>query len=68
MVTLFTGGATLTFPLYIAGSFQREIPPQIHVLSTLVLALSLALLTLSLRRGPGAPGAQEAPENPPPLR
>jgi spermidine/putrescine transport system permease protein len=68
VVTLFTGGATLTFPLYIAGSFQREIPPQIHVLSTLVLALSLALLALSLRRGPGAPGAQEAQENPPPLR
>ena len=68
VVTLFTGGATLTFPLYIAGSFQREIPPQIHVLSTLVLALSLALLALSLRRGPGAPGAQEAPENSPPLR
>ena len=68
VVTLFTGGTTLTFPLYIAGSFQREIPPQIHVLSTLVLALSLALLALSLRRGPGAPGAQEAPKDPPLLR
>ncbi|MFO0038024.1 MAG: ABC transporter permease [Synechococcaceae cyanobacterium] len=55
VVTLFTGGSTLTFPLYIAGSFQRAIPPQIHVLSTVVLLLSLALLALSLRQAPGAP-------------
>ncbi len=55
VITLFTGGATLTFPLYIAGSLLREIPPQIHVLSTLVLLVSLALLALSLRR----PAVQE---------
>jgi spermidine/putrescine transport system permease protein len=50
VITLFTGGSTLTFPLYIAGSLLREIPPQIHVLSTLVLLVSLALLAPSLRR------------------
>lgn len=52
VVALFTGGSTVTFPLYIAGSLQREIPPQIHVLSTLVLLLSLALLALSLAETP----------------
>lgn len=61
VVALFTGGTTVTFPLYIAGSFQRQIPPQIHVLSTLVLALSLGLLALSLRRGPGATGREDPP-------
>ncbi len=50
VITLFTGGSTLTFPLYIAGSLLREIPPQIHVLSTLVLLVSLALLAPSLRQ------------------
>jgi spermidine/putrescine transport system permease protein len=54
VVALFTGGSTVTFPLYIAGSLQREIPPQIHVLSTLVLLLSLGLLALSLRGGSGS--------------
>ena len=67
VVTLFTGGSTLTFPLYIAGSFQRAIPPQIHVLSTVVLLLSLALLALSLRRRPGVAAEQDRPQPPPPL-
>jgi spermidine/putrescine transport system permease protein len=49
VITLFTGGSTVTFPLYIAGSLQREIPPQIHVLSTLVLLASVLLLLPSLR-------------------
>jgi ABC-type spermidine/putrescine transport system permease subunit II len=39
----------VTLPLYIAGAFQREIAPQIQVLSTLVLLVSAALLALGLR-------------------
>jgi spermidine/putrescine transport system permease protein len=57
VVALFTGGSTVTFPLYIAGSLQREIPPQIHVLSTWILLLSLGLLALSLRGAETPPGA-----------
>ena len=50
IITAFTAGETITFPLYIAGAFQREISPQIHVLATLVLLVSVALLGLAVGR------------------
>lgn len=49
VVSSFTAGDLVTLPLYIAGAFQREISPQIQVLSTLVLLVSAALLALGLR-------------------
>jgi spermidine/putrescine transport system permease protein len=42
VVSSFTAGETVTLPLYLAGAFQREISPQIQVLSTLVLLASAA--------------------------
>ena len=50
VVSSFTAGELVTLPLYIAGAFQREISPQIQVLSSLVLLVSAALLALGLRR------------------
>jgi hypothetical protein len=38
-----TGG----LPLHLAGAFQREMSPQIHVLSSLVLLISTGLLLLA---------------------
>lgn len=52
VVSSFTAGDLVTLPLYIAGAFQREISPQIQVLSTLVLVVSAGLLALGLRRRP----------------
>jgi len=49
VVSSFTAGDLVTLPLYIAGAFQREISPQIQVLSTLVLLVSASLLALGLR-------------------
>ena len=49
VVSSFTAGELVTLPLYIAGAFQREISPQIQVLSSLVLLVSAALLALGLR-------------------
>ena len=46
LLSNFSAGSVVTFPLWVAGAFQREISPQIHVLSTLVLLLSLSALTL----------------------
>ncbi len=37
-------GGEPTFPLYIAGAFQREVSPQINVLSTLILIISVSLM------------------------
>ena len=47
VVSSFTAGETVTLPLYLAGAFQREISPQIQVLSTLVLLASVLLLSLA---------------------
>lgn len=48
VITLFVRGfgsnATQTFPIYIYGSIQKAIPPQINVLATIVLVSSIALL------------------------
>lgn len=46
LITSFTAGSVITFPLWISGAIQRQISPQIHVLSTLVLLLSLLALGL----------------------
>ena len=54
VVSSFTAAQTLTLPLYLAGAFQREISPQIQVLSTLVLLVSALVLVLASppRRSP----------------
>ncbi|MFM7312551.1 MAG: ABC transporter permease [Cyanobium sp.] len=50
VISTFNAGVVVTLPLYIAGAFQREISPQIQVLSSLVLLISAALLALGLRQ------------------
>lgn len=47
VISSFTAGEIVTLPLYLAGAFQREISPQIQVLSTLVLMVSAVLLVLA---------------------
>ncbi|MFM7087625.1 MAG: ABC transporter permease [Cyanobium sp.] len=53
VISVFTAGEVVTLPLYIAGAMQREISPQIQVLSTLVLLVSAACLALGLRQEQG---------------
>ena len=55
VVSSFLAGETVTLPLYLAGAFQREISPQIQVLSTLVLVISAALLVLASQPRQGRP-------------
>lgn len=54
VISTFTAGQTVTLPLYLAGAFQREITPQIQVLSTLVLLVSALLFALAWRRSPSS--------------
>jgi spermidine/putrescine transport system permease protein len=44
IITLFNAGSLVTFPLYINGSFRVRFPPQVNVLATLILAVSVVLL------------------------
>ena len=44
IITLFNSGSTVTFPLQINGAFRSRFPPQINVLATTILIVSIALL------------------------
>jgi spermidine/putrescine transport system permease protein len=44
IITLFNAGSVVTFPLYIAGSFQRKFPPEVNVLASAILIVSVALM------------------------
>ena len=45
VITLFTASPEdVTFPLYIYGARQRALPPQINVLATMILVVSVVLL------------------------
>ena len=51
IITLFNAGSLSTFPLYINGSFRVRFPPQVNVLATTVLVVSVALMATGLLWG-----------------
>ncbi|CAB4903031.1 unannotated protein [freshwater metagenome] len=48
IVTSFNAGQTQTFPLYIFGATKQGVPPQVNVLSTMLLVLVLGLMLLNV--------------------
>ena len=53
IITLFNAGSTTTYPLYVNNAAKTALPPQINVLATAILMISLILLgvgTLSRRK------------------
>lgn len=44
VITLFTAGSKLTYPLYVYGARRAAFPPQINVLATAILLTSLLVL------------------------
>ncbi len=52
VITAFTSGQTVTFPIYIYGSQQRGIPVQVNVIGTIIFltAVGFVLLTTVLSR------------------
>jgi spermidine/putrescine transport system permease protein len=44
IITLFNAGSRVTYPLYVYGARRAAFPPQINVVATAILALSLMLL------------------------
>jgi spermidine/putrescine transport system permease protein len=53
IVTNFTAGTTVTFPMYVWGAAQRGIPPQVNVVGTAMFAVSLLLVLATMRRPAG---------------
>jgi spermidine/putrescine transport system permease protein len=46
IITFFNSGATVTYPLYVNAATKTQLPPQINVLATTILVVSLVLLGL----------------------
>ena len=44
IITYFVSGSTVTYPLYVNAAVKAAVPPQINVLATAILVISLALL------------------------
>ena len=62
VITLFSSGHTLTFPLWVFGVSRLGIPPEVNVLGTLVLLVALVLIVIQLwtqrRSGRSTDGTQ----------
>lgn len=62
VITLFSAGPTVTFPLWVFGVSRLGIPPEVNVLGTLILLIAMALIVLQLgsqrRGGRSTAGAQ----------
>ncbi|GAA3950724.1 ABC transporter permease [Actinomadura viridis] len=50
VITGFTSGATVTFPLWVYGSTRTGTPPQVNVMGTLIFAAGVLIAVLSVRR------------------
>ena len=44
IITNFNSGNTITFPMFVWGSAQRGIPPQVNVVGTVMFAVALLLV------------------------
>ena len=48
VVTLFSAGRTLTFPLWVFGASRFGIPPEVNVLGTLIFVFAMALIAIQV--------------------
>ncbi len=46
IITYFVSGSTVTYPLYVNAASKAAVPPQIDVLATAILVISLIMLAL----------------------
>ncbi|UXA16120.1 ABC transporter permease [Mycobacterium sp. SMC-4] len=46
IITYFVSGSTVTYPLYVNAAVKAAVPPQINVLATAILLVSLLLLVV----------------------
>ena len=47
IITDFTKGEFITFPIHVNNAFRVSFPPQVNVLATMVLVVSVLLLVLT---------------------
>ncbi|GII83111.1 ABC transporter permease [Sphaerisporangium siamense] len=47
VITQFTSGATITFPLWIYGAVRIGVPPQVNILGTLIFAVGVVIAVVN---------------------
>ena len=48
VITSFSSGSTITFPLFVWGGARVAIPPQINIISTIIFFVTVALMLLTV--------------------
>ena len=48
VITLFSAGRTVTFPLWVFGVSRLGIPPEVNVLGTLIFLVAIAFIVVQL--------------------
>ena len=48
VITLFSAGRTVTFPLWVFGASRVGIPPEVNVLGTLIFLFALTAIVLQI--------------------
>jgi spermidine/putrescine transport system permease protein len=61
VITLFSAGTTLTFPLWVFGVSRLGIPPEVNVLGTLFLLIAFVFIAVQTWSGRRAGRRQEGP-------
>jgi spermidine/putrescine transport system permease protein len=62
VITYFNAGAIQTFPLFIYGVERRGVPPEVNVLASLILVVSLAAMAVNLVVQRRAAARERVPE------
>jgi spermidine/putrescine transport system permease protein len=60
VITLFSAGRTVTFPLWVFGVSRLGIPPEVNVLGTLIFLVAIAFIVVQIWSQRRARAAQEA--------
>lgn len=60
VITLFSAGRTVTFPLWVFGVSRLGVPPEVNVLGTLVFLVALAFIAVQIWAGRRAAAAARA--------
>jgi spermidine/putrescine transport system permease protein len=47
VITQFTSGTELTFPLWVWAALKNNLPPQVHVIGTIIFGVTVGLVLLS---------------------
>lgn len=50
IITNFTSGTSSTFPIWVWASIRNNLPPQVHVIGTMIFVIAIALVAIPTLR------------------